>query len=112
MAELSEPNEQIQELLKALEKIDLVSVVGQNFKNQDIYLDGREFVDCKFKNCRLITHLGHCRLSGHYVIKDCKFDFMYPASTVWATTLKLQGLKIPYYAKSETETKNPLGYKK
>ena len=99
MAELSEPNEQIQELLKALKKIDLVSVVGQNFKNQDIYLDGREFIDCNFTDCRLITHLGHWRILEGCVFKNFTFDFMYPASTVRAVTLKLQGKEIPYYAK-------------
>jgi len=99
MIDLAEPNEEIQELLKALEKISFMSVLGWEFKDQDVYLDGKEFVDCKFKNCRLVSHLGHWRIKGKCPMDDCHFDFQYPAGVIWDTTLKL------------VETNNPLSHK-
>jgi len=113
MIDISKPNEQIQELLKALDKISLMSVIGWEFKDQDVYLDGKEFVQCNFKNCRLISHLGHWQiLIDSCVIKDSTFDFMYPASTIWKTTLQLQDKRIPLTPKSRIKTKNPPRHKK
>jgi hypothetical protein len=86
---LDKPDRRIQDLLAEIEKMDLVPVFGQNFENQDIYLDGREFVDCNFKNCRLFSHIGHWRVSGKYHLEGCGFHFQYPASVVWDTTVKL-----------------------
>jgi hypothetical protein len=86
---LDKPDRRIQDLLSEIERMDLVGVFGQNFENEDIYLDGREFVDCSFKDCRLFCHVGHWRISGKYDLDRCGFHFQYPASTVWDTTVKL-----------------------
>jgi hypothetical protein len=89
MMKLDKPDRRIQDLLAEIEKMDLAPVFGQNFENKDIYLDGREFVDCNFKNCRLFSHIGHWRISGRYHLEGCGFHFQYPASVVWDTTVKL-----------------------
>jgi len=87
--QLDKPDRRIQDLLAEIERMDLVPVLGQSFEDQDIYLDGREFVDCNFKHCRLFSHLGHWRFSGKYKLERCGFHFQYPASVVWDTTVKL-----------------------
>jgi hypothetical protein len=89
MAEFNELNEQIQDLLTQIKKIDLTPVFGRDFKNEDVYLDGREFVDCNFNNCRLFCYIGHWRVLGKYNVKDCEFRFEYPAGVVWDTVRKL-----------------------
>lgn len=87
--ELDKPDGRIQDLLVEIEKMDLGPVFGKNFEDEDIYLDGREFVDCSFKKCRLFSHLGHWRISGKTNLVDCNFRFQYPASVVWDTTVKM-----------------------
>lgn len=89
MMTLDKPDRRIQDLLAEIEKMDLAPVFGQDFENQDIYLDGREFVDCTFKRCRLFSHIGHWRISGKYHLESCGFHFQYPASVVWDTTVKV-----------------------
>ena len=59
MAKLDEIDNRIQDLLDQIKNMDLAPVFGRNFENEDVYLDGREFVDCSFKNCRLFSHIGH-----------------------------------------------------
>ena len=93
MAKLDEIDNRIQDLLDQIKNMDLAPVFGRNFENEDVYLDGREFVDCNFKNCRLFSHLGHWRLSGKYHLEGCGFHFLYPASVVWDTTVKLNRQK-------------------
>lgn len=85
---LDKPNRRIQDLLAEIEKVDLVPVFSQNFVDQDIYLDGRDFVDCNSKNCRLFAHLGHLRFSGKCNFDGSGFHFQYPASVVWDITVK------------------------
>ena len=87
--QLDKPDRRIGDLLTEIEKMDLDPVLDQNFVDQDIYLDGREFVNCNFKNCRLFCHIGHWRVSGEYHVEGCGFHFKYPASVVWDTTIKL-----------------------
>ena len=89
MMDLGKRDRRIEDLLAEIEKMDLVPIFGQNFENQDIYLDGREFIDCNFRHCRLFSHIGHWRISGKYHLEGCGFHFRYPASVVWDTTVKL-----------------------
>jgi len=89
MPKLDELDSRIQDLLAQIKKIDLAPVFGRNFENEDVYLDGREFVDCNFKNCRLFSHIGHWQVCGKYHLEDCAFQFEYPARVVWDTTVKL-----------------------
>ena len=86
---LDKPDRRVQDLLAEIEKMDLVPVFGQNFEGDDVYLDGREFVDCSFKKCRLFCHLGHWRISGKIILVDNSFDFRYPASVVYDTSVKM-----------------------
>lgn len=86
---LHKPDTRIQDLLAEIEKMDLAPVLDQSFEDQDIYLDGREFVNCSFRHCRLFSHIGHWRISGAYHLEDCGFHFQYPASVVWDTTVKV-----------------------
>jgi hypothetical protein len=93
MPKLDEIDSRIQDLLTQIKKIDLSPVFGRDFENKDIYLDGREFVDCSFENCRLYSNIGHWQVSGKYQLQDCVFEFGYPARVVWDTTLKTKPLQ-------------------
>ncbi len=88
MPKLDEIDSRIQSLLDQIKEIDLSPVFGRDFENEDVYLDGREFVDCNFKNCRLFCYIGHWQVSGKYHVDGCEFRFDYPARVVWDTTLK------------------------
>lgn len=89
IVELDKPDRRIQNLLVEIEKMDLVHVFGQSFEDQDIYLDGREFVDCNFKHCRFFVRVGHWRISGKFHLEGCGFDFKYPSSVVRDTLVTL-----------------------
>lgn len=89
MAKPNEIDSRIQDLLAQIKNMDLAPVFGRNFENEDVYLDGREFVDCNFKNCRLFCCIGHWQASGKYQLEHCVFHFEYPARVVWDTTEKL-----------------------
>ena len=89
MPKIDEIDSRIQDLLAQIKKMDLAPVFGRNFENEDVYLDGREFVDCNFKNCRLFCYIGHWQACGKYHVEGCEFCFEYPARVVWDTTLKL-----------------------
>ena len=89
MMKLDELDSRIGDSLAQIKNMDLAPVFGRNFENEDVYLDGREFVDCNFKNCRLFSHIGHWQVSGKYHLEDCVFHFEYPARVVWDTTVKL-----------------------
>lgn len=86
---LDKPDRRVQDLLAEIEKMDLVPVFNKNFVEQDIYLDGRDFVDCNFKNCRLFAHFGHWRFSGKCNVEGGGFHFQYPAVVVWGTYVKM-----------------------
>ena len=86
---IDKPDRRVQDLLTEIEKMDLTPVFNENFEGQDIYLDGRDFVDCNFKDCRLFAHFGHWKFSGKCDLKGCGFHFQYPAAVVWATTVKV-----------------------
>ena len=57
MPDISKPDVRIQNIMTEIEKLKLEKISNKTFVDQDIYLDGREFTDCVFKNCRLFVKL-------------------------------------------------------
>ena len=45
----------------------------ETFADQDVYLDGREFVNCMFQRCRMHILLGRFRLLGTNSVPDCEW---------------------------------------
>jgi hypothetical protein len=62
------PSTSITRLLTDVEKVKLERFEGQEFVEQDVYLDGREYVKCTFRHCRIFVRL------GRFVTQDCNFD--------------------------------------
>lgn len=52
---------------------------GIEFEGQDVYLDGREFVDCAFRDCNIYITLGYFRMINPRSIVDCRFYLAGPA---------------------------------
>ncbi len=71
---VSEPSVDVQRILTEIERMHLDRINGQTLVEQDVYLDGREFRDCTFRNCHIFVKLGHFRLLGHNHFESCVFD--------------------------------------
>ena len=65
------PDPRAQELLERLPAMALERVEGLTFEDQDVHLDGREFIDCSFVRCRMLIALGWFRLTGAFEARDC-----------------------------------------
>ena len=84
-SDTSKPDPRIQSILNELEKTDLEKRANETFVDADVHLDGREFTDCTFKNCRMFASLGHFRLVGKGTQLDrCQFMASPPAARVKA----------------------------
>jgi hypothetical protein len=78
---VSNPDYRIQGILTDIEKAALEQVKDEEFVEQDVYLDGREFQGCTFRNCRIFAKLGHFVIRGS-LLKHCSFEFGGPAKGV------------------------------
>jgi hypothetical protein len=65
-------------------------ITGRIFADQEVRLDGREFVGCNFRNCKLIYGGGLPFLLGGNEISDCNFEFVGPALNTINTLRMLQ----------------------
>ena len=54
-------------------------ITGRIFADQEVRLDGREFITCTFRNCKLIYGGGLPFFIGGNEISDSKFEFVGPA---------------------------------
>ena len=65
--------EALHDLLGAL----LANIESQFFQNKDVYIDGYRFINCSFKDCRLVTNRGafefyNCRIDGGTILWNCE----------------------------------------
>ena len=51
------------------------TITGRNFSEQEVKLDGREFVNCTFDRCKLIYGGGAPFFIGGNEISGCNFEF-------------------------------------
>lgn len=56
--DVGKPHPLVQDVLTRVEQVELQVVEGRHFKEEPVYLDGREFRDCTFERCRLFIKLG------------------------------------------------------
>lgn len=77
--DVSQPEPRIGQLLAALQEWEFDTADGVDFVEQDVYLDGREFVNCSFRNCRIYITLGYFRLINPRAFVDCSFYLAGPA---------------------------------
>jgi len=80
--DLAKPDPKINDVLIAIEQLDLDVVQGRQFKNETVYLDGREFRDCSFESCKIFIKLGVFRLTGSVKMIGSTFVMDGPANAV------------------------------
>lgn len=80
--DVKEPEPRIGSVLANLKDGEFEVARGIDFTEQDVYLDGREFVDCSFRNCRIYITLGYFRLINPRAFVDCNFYLAGPAEIV------------------------------
>jgi len=81
--DVTKPDKRIQPIIAELEKIELELIENRTFADQDIYLDGREFISCIFKNCTMHVKLGHFSIRGtNTVLVNCDFKYYPPAESI------------------------------
>lgn len=78
-SDVSQPEPRINAVLAALQDWEFETAHGIEFENQDVYLDGREFIDCSFRNCRIYITLAYFRMINPRALVDCQFFLAGPA---------------------------------
>jgi hypothetical protein len=78
-ADVSQPEARINAVLASLQDWEFGTAEGIEFEDQDVYLDGREFIDCSFRNCRVYITLGYFRMINPRALVDCQFFLAGPA---------------------------------
>lgn len=73
------PEPRINAVLAALQDWEFETAQGIEFEDQDVYLDGREFIDCSFRSCRIYITLGYFRMINPRALVDCQFFLAGPA---------------------------------
>lgn len=51
----------------------MIDIIGVDYDNQDIELDGIHFESCRFTNCRLIFHARSPYLTTHCSMTACTY---------------------------------------
>lgn len=90
--DITKPDSRIQSVLSEIEKIELELIENKSFIGQDVYLDGRDFVNCVFQYCTIHVKLGHFKIRGKIQLKNNVFKLYPPAEAVKSIfdTLALQ----------------------
>jgi hypothetical protein len=52
------------------------TITGRTFADQEVRLDGREFINCMFRNCLLIYGGGLPFFIGGNEVRECRFEFV------------------------------------
>ena len=82
-SDVTKPDKRIQPIITEVEKIKLELIENNTFADQDIYLDGRDFLSCIFKNCTMHVKLGHFNIRGtNTILVNCDFKYYHPAEAV------------------------------
>lgn len=90
-----EPDERVAKLLTTIGQVDLEVVEDQHFRDQDVYLDGRDFRNCSFVNCRIFVRLGHFQIENLRVLANNAFMMEGPAGTVHSLVRSVQEQQSP-----------------
>jgi hypothetical protein len=77
--DVTTPEPRIDRILAGLQQWQFETAQGIDFTDQDVYLDGREFVDCSFRGCRVYITLGYFRMINPRAFVDCRFYLAGPA---------------------------------
>ncbi|HSP55409.1 MAG TPA: hypothetical protein VLS25_07455 [Dehalococcoidia bacterium] len=78
-SDVVQPEPRISAVLASLQDWEFDAATGIDFEGQDVHLDGREFVDCSFRNCRIYITLGYFRMVNPRSFVDCQFFLAGPA---------------------------------
>lgn len=78
-ADVAGPERRISAVLAALQDWEFETATGIEFEGQDVHLDGREFIDCSFRRCRIYVTLGYFRMINPRAFVDCQFLLAGPA---------------------------------
>ena len=82
--DLAYPLPAVTALLTEVEKLPLELVDGEDFLEQDVYLDGYFFRNCSFRHCRIYVKLGRFRIdvSSGFRFENNTINLAPPASGV------------------------------
>ena len=80
--DVTRPEPRMNSVLAALQDWEFETATGLEFDGQDVHLDGREFIDCAFRNCRIYITLGYFRMINPRAFVDCQFLLAGPADIV------------------------------
>lgn len=92
-SDVAQPEPRISAVLGAMQDWDFETATGIEFEAQDVHLDGREFIDCSFRNCRIYITLGYFRMINPKAIVDCQFMLAGPAEIMKALVDLVEGRK-------------------
>ena len=82
-SDVSKPDIRIQSILTDIEKLKLERIDNKTFVNTDIYLDGRAFINCVFKDCRFFVKLGCFQIGGKRLhLENIEFITSHPAQGI------------------------------
>lgn len=81
MDDVSKPNVRITEFLGRLQRLSRARYEGVVFEDQDVFLDGRDFINCTFRRCRLRIVLGAFMFSGTQNLSECSWLLGGPADS-------------------------------
>ncbi len=79
MAEASLVDSRVTKVLTDLTAIPLESHSNFVFEDQEVFIDGRRFVNCAFHRCRLVLLLGLFEFVGKADFVDCSWGWGGPA---------------------------------
>ena len=80
--DVARPHSRVQQILTDIEQLELEVIEDREFRGETVYLDGREFRNCSFDNCKIFIKLGSFRLTGALIMKNSKFHLSPPAEGV------------------------------
>ena len=82
-SDTTKPDIRIHSILADIEKLQLEPITNKTFVDTVVYLDGRDFIDCIFRNCRLFVKLGCFTIRGRRLhLEGCEFITDPPAKNI------------------------------
>lgn len=93
--DVAKPEPRINAVLASLQDWEFETAQGIEFEDQDVYLDGREFIDCSFRSCRIYITLGYFRMINPRALRDCQFFLAGPAEIMKTLVDLVEGRTTP-----------------
>jgi hypothetical protein len=88
---------------------ELETVTGRDFAGEEVQLDGREFVDCTFRNCALTYAGGTPFILGSPNLQGCTLEFVGAAQNTLNTLRGMQSCGLgPFVDEIVTSIRNPI----